>query len=731
MANTVIAASLTLDSTQATTSVKSFRTELRNAQNNLIQIQEQFGETSVQATAAARAVAGLRDRMNDARAIADAFNPDAKFQAFSKVLQGAAGGVAALTGAMALFGSESQDVQKALLKVQGALALSQGLSQIGELGKSFAILKVIAVDAFNSIKVAIGSTGIGAIVIAVGLLVTYWDDIRMSIGLASREQTKNLEIATKSVALEKDKLDILTSQDNILKQQGKSEQDILNIKNQQLEATIKASIEQLKAQKIISDQALAAANAGSIAGNASSPALGLISKIIFGDPKKVKEAGDKNNHEITLQIEKLQDQLAANQMQIVKSTSDFNQQVLTLNQAAGDAQITDAYQLSQRKLKEAYGSQKEAITLQYTNLQQRNAVLSAADAKYASESTALAKKYAKDKADALNKIAYDTYIVGIQNQEVLGELAIKQQLKTDTEQANYEIANLKDRQAKIEALTKQADAKIADLRAKDLLAFQTKWTAQIAKNAQEDADNFTKFVDDFTSKQENAVIKSKDTILAETLNLNAEIATMNLDAAGQQAAASMEQLNKWYSEKQAALKGNADAELALTKEYERQKTAITEIENNSRLSIIANVLGQAASLFGQATVAGKALAIAQTTIDTYQSATASYKSLAGIPVVGPALGFAAAAVAIAAGLANVKKILSVQVPGVSSGVSSVGGSLSAPLQPQPVRTSTQLPQDQINAIGNSTVRAFIVESDIKDAGERSTRLNRQARLGGN
>lgn len=726
MANTVIAASLTLDSTQATTSVKSFRTELRNAQNNLIQIQEQFGETSVQATAAARAVAGLRDRMNDARAIADAFNPDAKFQAFSKVLQGAAGGVAALTGAMALFGSESQDVQKALLKVQGALALSQGLSQIGELGKSFAVLKVVAVDSFNAIKVAIGSTGIGAIVIAVGLLVTYWDDIKMAVGSATREQTKNLELATKAVEAEQQKLDILTSQDNILKQQGKSEQYILDIKNKQLEVTIKDSIEKLKAQEAIFNQALKAAAKGA-AINTAVPGLG---SLIFGDIKKVTEDGVKTNNEIKLQIEKLQDQLAANQMQIIKSTSDFNQQVLTLNQAAGDAQITDAYQLSQRKLKEAYDSQKEAITLQYTNLQQRNAVLSATEAKYNSESTALAKKYAKDKADALNKIAYDTYIVGIQNQEVLGELAIKQQLKTDTEHANYEISNLKDRQAKIEALTKQADAKIADLRAKDLLAFQTKWSAQIAKNAQEDADNFTKFVDDFTSKQENAVMKSKDTILAETLNLNAEIATMNLDAAGQQAAASMEQLNKWYYDKQTALKGNADAELALTKEYERQKTAITEIENNSRLSIIANVLGQAASLFGQATVAGKALAIAQTTIDTYQSATASYKSLAGIPVVGPALGFAAAAVAIAAGLANVKKILSVQVPGASGGVSGVGSSLSAPLQPQPVRTSTQLPQDQINAIGNSTNRSYILESDIKDAGERTTRLNRQARLGG-
>ena len=45
-------------------------------------------------------------------------------------------------------------------------------------------------------------------------------------------------------------------------------------------------------------------------------------------------------------------------------------------------------------------------------------------------------------------------------------------------------------------------------------------------------------------------------------------------------------------------------------------------------------------------------------MDTYASANAAYKAMAGIPVVGPALGVAAAAAAIGAGLANVKQIAS-------------------------------------------------------------------------
>lgn len=53
---------------------------------------------------------------------------------------------------------------------------------------------------------------------------------------------------------------------------------------------------------------------------------------------------------------------------------------------------------------------------------------------------------------------------------------------------------------------------------------------------------------------------------------------------------------------------------------------------------------------------GKAAAIAQTVIKTYESATSAYASLAGIPYVGPALGIAAAAAAVAAGMANVAAI---------------------------------------------------------------------------
>jgi|DEB0MinimDraft_3_1074331.scaffolds.fasta_scaffold00398_8 hypothetical protein len=70
------------------------------------------------------------------------------------------------------------------------------------------------------------------------------------------------------------------------------------------------------------------------------------------------------------------------------------------------------------------------------------------------------------------------------------------------------------------------------------------------------------------------------------------------------------------------------------------------------------------SKIGQAALkAQKAVAVTQAIIDTYKSANAAYSAMAGIPVVGPALGVAAAGAAVAAGIANVAAIRAAPVGG--------------------------------------------------------------------
>lgn len=202
MAETVVGAKLTLDGGQANESMKTFKTQIREANQDLIKTTELFGATSREAATAAKRVAELKDRMGDAKNLSDAFNPDRKFQSFSNALSGVAGGFAALQGAMALVGAESEDIQKSLLKVQAALAISQGVNSIIELKDTFktlgafiqstaiyqkanAVATTLAAGAmrlfgvattqtsvaFNVLKGAIIATGIGALVVLIGVVI--------------------------------------------------------------------------------------------------------------------------------------------------------------------------------------------------------------------------------------------------------------------------------------------------------------------------------------------------------------------------------------------------------------------------------------------------------------------------------------------------------------------------------------------------------------------------------
>ena len=106
---------------------KSLKAQLREAQADVAALSEKFGATSDQALAAARAAAVLKDTIEDAKTLTDAFNPDAKFKALTGALSGSVNGFQAVQGAMGLIGVESEAVEASLLKVQSAMAFAQGI----------------------------------------------------------------------------------------------------------------------------------------------------------------------------------------------------------------------------------------------------------------------------------------------------------------------------------------------------------------------------------------------------------------------------------------------------------------------------------------------------------------------------------------------------------------------------------------------------------------------------
>ena len=178
---------------------------------------------------------------------------DAASMTLSQKLGGALGGVASgfelAQGAMALFGVEGENVQAALLKVQSAMALSQGIQGLKEAKTSFIALGNSAANALKGIRTGIAATGIGLLLVAVGTLVAYWDDIKEAVSGVSDEQAELNKKTEANLKAAEEKVSALDKQDNILKLQGKSEKQILELKIKELDATIAIAETNLANQK--------------------------------------------------------------------------------------------------------------------------------------------------------------------------------------------------------------------------------------------------------------------------------------------------------------------------------------------------------------------------------------------------------------------------------------------------------------------------------------------------
>jgi chemotaxis protein histidine kinase CheA len=171
-------------------SVKSVKQELKSLQAELANLE--IGSDAF--TNAAQKAAGLRDKIDDAAAGVKAFNPEAKFAAFAGVLGGVASGFAAAQGAMALFGSENKDIEQAILKTQGAMALATGISGLGGMYDAVGLLaskiKTQLVAAFGTMKSAMLSTGIGALIILIGVAISKISDYNQAIEDETNAQEK-------------------------------------------------------------------------------------------------------------------------------------------------------------------------------------------------------------------------------------------------------------------------------------------------------------------------------------------------------------------------------------------------------------------------------------------------------------------------------------------------------------------------------------------------------------
>lgn len=722
--------------------VKPLKKQLKEATLELQAARQKFGDLSDEAVNAAKKVAGIRDSIEDANEAAQLFDPGKRFQALTTAASTAAGGIAAVQGAMALFGSESQDVEKALLKVQSAMALSQGLSQlkdIGKVGEQLSITFKGLTAGANGFKKALISTGIGALVVAVGLLVAYWEDIMALVGGVSKEQ-KDLNAATlKDLEAQKEKLDAIDGQTNQLKLQGKSEKEILDLKIAQTDEAINAAEINLQNAQATKEAQVEAAerNKAILAGLLnfiSLPLTGILGSIdliskglnaigvldevttlrqdtmdymasfVF-DPEAVGEAGDATIKEAQGTLERLKEQRAgytlsqqeADKAAGEKASAEREKQNQKEQEAL--AILNDARTKMLDKQKQEEEAVEKAYAEKFLKLKEAgiedDGILEASKQK---ELQDIKDKYQKEEADKekafqeeLNAIITETRLAGIKDEN---EKA-REQILLDFE---------KRRQDTLENEKLTAQQKTDLLKALTIQEDQALKTLQQSideQNAMKEFEKLDKQMKDaeLDFELQRQILDQKEALLEEYYSNGKE-------------------KDDEYTE---AVKANSDARKEIDKNEKDAK-----LEN---AALVANILGTVSDIAGKNTAKGKALAIASTTIDTYVGAQKAYNSQMQLTPDSPIRAAIAAATAIISGFKNIKAIARTPVPGGGGGGASApdvsGGAPSiAPAVPtvgnSPVTALSQIMQNQ------PPIRAFVVESEVTGTQKRVADIERRA-----
>lgn len=732
---------------------RSLKAQYKEAVIELQKVSQAYGETSAEAVKAAKAASLLKDQIADTNNLVDAFNPDAKFNAVTKSVGGVLDGFQAVQGGLGLVGVEGEAVQATLLKVQSAMALSQGLQGLMEAKDSFKQLYTVIKDvvsglfkknavtmagaaidkanvvttglqatasgglaaaqtgvsvstgvASNAMKVfrtALISTGIGAIVVAIGLLIANMDKVAQLFKYAGE---KVLWAYHQFEKLGKG-LKIFIAWFLVIP------------------GLVYAAIKALEYFGFIDDEQTARQKKNAKA--AAEAHEKKTDRRIKALQKESKAEQARLEHEINLQrafgketfaleVKKLKAQITAGREFIKLQKEKAQTYVIELGLlAALEEEDSDRYKSLKKKLKESNKAIAESYkeTVGAINaleiLQAENSVKGAENAKKTKQDLmAFIKKQYEDesklaeelenqklalmqdgidKEKALRQDAFNDYKDNFLKEKMAeeqaaldkkfenGKLSEKEYIKATSDLRLNAEANLTEAEKQI--LT---NAKL--ILNQDLLAIDEKHQAEVKKRT----EDFQKKMLEDERKRKLEFDMQIETL--EELNYQAKLSDQ---------ARELYLVEEKYAEMERMAKGNAEAEKTLEEAKGREVDAIKkkfadedkkqrQDQINKGLDLAKGqfqALGDLALAFNAKSKAGQLKAfnvkkvadIASATIDTYKAANSAYSSMSGIPVVGPALGAVAAGIAVAAGLLNVKKIASQKFEGGSTSGGGGGG----------------------------------------------------------
>jgi len=795
----------------------TLKQQLKEAKAAVLSLSEEFGHTSLEATNAANRAAELKLEIQEGNKLIKAFNPAESLNSATTAMGGVKETIGLVGTSFEILGSESEGAAIAMEKVGLAMEFAGGISSIQESVASFKTLgavikstslfqgiynyvttgsfKAIALEtaakvanteatiaqgtatvattaattaasgAAKILRIALISTGVGALVVAVGLLIANFDAVKTAI-VGAYDKFNKLGPAIKTVIM------IMFPIVGLFVGIGKA-LEYFGVVDDETTRKNKANAEaRTKAVEKEANRAAALAK------------------------KKQKDDDDKYTHEINLakasgkevyemELKKAKAHLASGRVFLAEQNKKIKayREEIEMLIATGDADSDRV-----KGLKKALTASKTLATESYKdNVATKNAIevlevehqtelankkkdagskaKEKRDELAAKELADLKAKQEKENAlieemrvsrlsaeskeiDALN-LAYKAKIdiakgMGEKGLELVKELETNQGIEAAKIRKKYSDLSAEEQQKLYDEKKQQAKT-INDLILSDeelaIIAISQKRIAsekallKLLEDKKIDNAQYNAGMLKAGKEQEDALLKIKTDSLKTFEDLTHTDEEKALTAITEKSAAEL-----------VLLQDNLDKKLITQEEFETAKKALTEKTNaevakldedaakkkqdllNSQLdavkqglSSIANIAelfaGKSKASQKRAFNVQKATNIATAAIDTFMSAQSAYKSLVGVPVVGPVIAPIAAAGAIAAGLMNIKKIKATQFEGGTPPSDN-----SVPTAP----TGGEPQAPQFNVVGNNgmnqlaqlqqqPIQAYVVSSEMTSA----------------
>jgi hypothetical protein len=641
---------------------KSFTNLRKELKQLTIQLQS-LDPASKEFETVAKRAGSIKEQL---RGVADAINdadPEKFGGKFQRTAEGIAGSFSAITGAQALFGSSTEEIEKQMLKVQGAIALTQGISAMKELRNDFTDLassikgKVVgafaslttaemanatatgtmtglqkayafavgtSTGAMKAFRLALVATGIGALVIGLGFLIEKMMSYTSSTADADKKQKAlNTTLEKQNTILERNKKKLQDSQsfnEDYAKAVGASDKKVLEI---QKKGISDRDLQRKQEIFIIEDQIKQLRNL-------------YIAAYVDEDFERAKELNKQ-----------IQDKQTA-KSNLIKEDVDLKRQLKLLDANFDREQDQKRIDKHKAELAEIHANNLKKIELENARILEQ---------------------------ETLENEYYDS-------------------LKT---QQDLEVQAVRDKYNKIIETTKDNEVLLL-AQQKELDAIATKYKEEKDKTESERKANIAQQEEDFMNSYydatTNVIQKEKDAINEKYFYLTTKAEEYGLST------------------------------IELERQRVEELNKLDEVQAESKRELanaIGGIFGELAGLSKQASNIQKAFAITQVAIDTATALSGltaiSFSPTNGDNVInplGPYIKLATGTTKIISNMARVKGILG---SGVSVTPPTIGGA-NANLGAN--TTNGTQPQQQVSA--QSTYKVVVVDSDITKMQDKTKKV---------